>query len=229
MSRPAARLLWIVLALALAGCARAQLPARLEITYEVLRNGSRIAEITASLEQGAGRYRLTETWRGKGIYVLLGKATRKSAGMLPGEGPRPEEFTDERSGRDTARAWFQWGANTLTMRYKGKSRSEPIPPDAQDRLSFILALALAPAGTKAMEFHLIDGRGVSRQAYEFAGRERVRTAAGEFEALRVVRGKEDGRVELWLAAVLGNLPVRMLAVENNGTRYEQLATHISGL
>jgi len=215
------------LLLGCAGMAQAQLPARLEILYEVLRNGSPVAEITGRLERSAGGYRLIETWQGKGLYALLGNAKRTSQGVLSATGARPLEFTDERSGRDTARAWFDWGANTLTMRYKGRSRTEPIPPNAQDRISFMLALALAPAGTRSLDVHLGDGRGVSHHVYEYGGRERVKTAAGEFDALKVLRSHEQERVEIWLAASLGNLPVRMLAVKEGGTSYDQVAIRIS--
>jgi hypothetical protein len=40
-----------------------------------------------------------------------------------------------------------------------------------------------------------------------------------------VRTKDDERTEIWLAAPLGGLPVRMLAVEK-GTRWDQVATRI---
>jgi hypothetical protein len=217
----------VVLLLLLQASAHAQLPPRLEITYEVLRNGSAVAEIVGRFESTGNSYKLTETWRGRGVYALLGKATRTSEGILGPASVRPREFTDERSGRDTARAWFDWSKQTLTMRYKGRQRSEPIPPDAQDRLSFILALSVAPASAKAGDYHLVDGRGVSHHIYEFAGRERVQTAAGEFDARKVVRGAVgDDRTEIWLASPLGGLPVRMLAIEKGGTRWDQVATRI---
>lgn len=215
-----------VLLLLVQASAHAQLPPRLEITYEVLRNGSAVAEIVGRFESSGNTYKLVETWRGRGLYSLLGKATRTSEGTIGPDGVRPRAFTDERSGRDTARAWFDWGAHALTMRYKGRSRTEPIPPDAQDRLSFILALSLAPPGSKTGDYHLVDGRGVSHHIYDFAGYERVQTAAGEFDARKVVRGdKEDDRTEMWLASNLGGLPVRMLAIDN-GTRWDQVATRI---
>ena len=201
------------LLLAFAPGAQAQLPKRAEIVYEVQRNGSAMAEITALLEQADGRYKLTEKWQGRGMYALLGKATRISVGSLDANGVRPAEFTDERSGRDTARAALDWKTGTMTFRYKGRSRSEAIPPNAQDRISFMLALALAPAGAKTGDYHLVDGRGVSHHIYQFAGRERVQTPAGTFDAVKVVRGKDDDRAEFWLATALGGLPVRMLAIE----------------
>ena len=213
--------------LALAQLAHAELPARLEITYDILRADSRIAEIKAQLERNGESYRITESWHGKGIFALLGKATRTSQGAITPKGPRPKEFTDERSGRDTARAWFDWAANTLTMRYKGKQRTEPMPANAQDRLSFILAFTYAPPGAKSMPLALVDGRGVSYHVYQLGGRDRVQTGAGEFDAHKIWREKDGERMEIWLADSLGGLPVRMLVIEKSGTRWDQVATRIA--
>src|SRR5574341_1335570 len=222
MTRPVLALLF----LAHAAAALADLPAQLEIAYEIQRNGTPIAEITAHLERNGASYQLTESWKGRGIFALLGKAKRTSQGTVGPKGVQPREFTHERSGRATARAMFDWKAKTLTSRYKGKTRSEPIPPNAQDRLSYILAMALSPAGSKTLDVHLADGRGVSHHIYEFAGRERVSTPAGDFDAIKVVRGKENDRTEIWLAIPLGNLPVRMLVIDK-GNRGDQFATRIS--
>ena len=222
MMRAAAVLFLLLCATA----AHAQLPARVEIAYEVQRNGSGVADITAALEQADGRYKLVEKWSGRGLYALLGQATRTSIGALGKSGVQPAEFTDERSGRDTARAWLDWKSNTMTMRYKGRTKTESIPPNAQDRISFMLALAVAPAGAKTGDYHLVDGRGVSHHVYQFAGRERVETPAGAFDAIKVTRGDDNDRTDFWLATALGGLPVRMLAIEK-GTRWDQLATRIS--
>ena len=220
-----ARGLLCLVLLAFVAAAQAQLPRRAEIVYEVQRNGSAMAEISALLEQADGRYKLVEKWQGHGIYALLGKATRTSVGSLAANGVRPAEFTDERSGRDTARAWLDWSTGTMTFRYKGRSRSEPIPPNAQDRISFMLALAVAPPDAKTGDYHLVDGKGVSHHVYQFLGRERVQTPAGTFDAVKVVRGTEDDRNEFWFATALGGLPVRMLAIEK-GNRWDQVATRI---
>src|SRR4029079_7700242 len=84
----------------------AEPPPRSEITYTLLRDGSTMAEVTERLEYSAGNYQLTETWKGKGFYALLGSARRQSVGTIENGVLRPREFFDERSGRDTARAWF---------------------------------------------------------------------------------------------------------------------------
>jgi hypothetical protein len=207
--------------------AHAAPPGRVELDFELRRNGSAIAVVEERLEHGDGSYALQETWRGKGLYRLLGKATRTSRGHVAAEGLRPVEFTDERTGRDTARAWFDWEAKTVTMQYKGERRVQPLPPHAQDRLSFLLALSFVPQGTQPIVFNIADGKGgLSHHEYQVGAQERVSTPAGEFDAVRVWRQKEDERAEIWLATQLGGLPVRVLITERNGTTYEQVATRI---
>src|SRR5215210_594433 len=180
---------WPLASLALSASAAAQpaLPARVEIEYELKRNGSVMAEVVDRLEQANGSYELSEHWKGKGIYAVMGKAKRTSAGALTANGPRPNEYIDERSGRDTQRVSFDWKANTITRRYKGDTRTEAVPLDTQDRLSFLLALTFASNKSGLLSFHVADGRGMSHHVYQFSGRERVATRAGEFDAIKLTR------------------------------------------
>ena len=98
---------------------------------------------------------------------------------------------------------------------------------AHDRLAFAFDFAFAPPRKGEVAFDLFDGRGLSRHVYTVGERERVKTPAGEFDSLKVSRGTEDDRTDIWLAADLSYLPVRILVVEKNGTRYDQVATKIS--
>jgi hypothetical protein len=219
-----------LLLLSLAAAAQAEPPARLEVTYELQRNGSGIADVTERLEYADGRYKLTETWKGRGLYALLGSARRVSQGTVVDGVLRPQEFFDERSGRDTARAWFDWKAKTITMQYKGERKTKGLEAGAQDRLSFLFALSLLPGRAEVASYQIVDGKGVSHHSYELKGRERIKTPAGEFDAVRVERvrkPKDKDRVELWLAAELGYVPVRVLDVEQDGARYDQIATRVS--
>lgn len=221
---------WLLISLpvALAAAAQGAPPVRVEIHYELTRNGSTMAEVVERLVHGNGAYELTETWKGRGIYRLLGRATRVSKGDLAAGGPRPREFVDERSGRSTQRVWFDWRAQTATRHYKGEERTEPVPAGTQDRLSFLLALGYLSQKGEPVSLHIVDGRGMSRHTYKPNGRERLATPAGEFNALRLIRRKDDGDVsEMWLAAELGYLPVRIVIVENDGTRYEHMVTRVS--
>jgi Protein of unknown function (DUF3108) len=220
---------WPLISLPVAFAAAAQTapPALVEIHYELARNGTTMAEVVERLQHGNGAYELTETWKGHGIYRLLGRAKRISKGELAAAGPRPLEFLDERSGRDTQRVWFDWSANTITRRYKGDARTEPVPAGTQDRLSFLLALSYHAQKAAPVSLYIADARGMSHHTYSPNGRERLATPAGEFDAVKLIRRNGSGDVsEFWLAADLGYLPVRILIQEEDGTRYEHVATRI---
>ena len=218
---------WLSLLLGAACAAQAAPPADIEIAYELSRNGWTIAEVVDHLRHGEGAYQLTETWKGTGFFALLGKMKRTSVGEVLAGALRPRQFADERSGRDTARALFDWTAKTVTLRYKGEPHSEPMPPEAQDPLSSVLQLAFSPPREHPAVMHVINGRGISRYTYRALGEERVKVPAGEFAALKLQRDKEGATVELWIAEQYGFLPMRILVVEGDGTRYEQVAVRVS--
>lgn len=209
-----------------AAAAWAAPPRQVELSYETSRNGITLAQVTYALEHDARSYQITETTKGRGILALRGTARRTSRGIVTPEGLKPVEFTDERTGRNTARASFDWNAKTVTLQYKGEPRTEPLPPNAHDRLAFLLDLAFAPQRHEVV-YDLFDGRGQSHHVYTNGGHERLKLPIGEFDALRFFRGSGDERSEVWLARELGYLPVRVLVTEKDGTRYEQVATKIT--
>jgi hypothetical protein len=217
--------------LSLAFSAAAAPAQRVEIAYEFSRNGSVIAELVEKLEHDGKSYRLSAQMKGKGLMSLRGDATRSSRGSIVAEGLRPLEFEDKRTGRDTARAKLDWQAKTLTLQAKeGAAETKPLAADMQDRLSFTYSFAFHVPGSAPIPLSITDGKGVSTSVYEPAGRETLKTPAGEFEALKLVRRKnnpEDRSSEIWLAAKHGFLPVRILVVEKDGTRIDQIATRVS--
>jgi hypothetical protein len=201
------RKLSLLLSLACAaGAALATPPQRVGVEYEVRRNGSAVAEVSERLEHDGKAYRLSQTWKGKGIYALRGDARRASAGGIGPEGLRPEAFEDLRPGKDPRRASPAAGA--------------------QDRLSVLWHFAFKPPAGR-VTLQVADGRGVSTHVYEPAGPERIRTPAGEFHALKLARVDGDRRAQVWLAPERGNVPVRVLVAEKDGTVVEVIATRIS--
>ena len=211
----------------LASPAAAMPPSRIEIAYEMTRNDEAMADTLEQLEHGNGRYQLVETWTGRGVYALLGTIKRTSRGLLGPHGLRPLEFSDERTARTTARAWFDWERKTLAMEYKDPRHVEPLPANAQDRLSFLLALSFLPGRAESVQFAIFDGRGQTRQEYRIAGRERLKTPAGDFHTVVVERSGGNEAARLWLAAELGHLPVRLLLTQKDGTRLEQTAVRVT--
>ncbi len=209
--------------------APAMLQGTFEIQFDVTCEGTALAEVVERLELTSNTYQMTETSKGKGIYALLGTAKRTSRGAIVNGQLQPAEFSDERSGRATARAWFDWKTQTIFMQHTGNKGSEPMPPDSQDRLSFLLAVMMMPGRVKNMKLSIFDGKGQSRHEYDVGGREKVETPAGTFDAVRVTRRTEPGasdRADLWVAADFG-LPVKLVHVERDGQRCEHVAKRIS--
>jgi len=212
-----------------AHAAPAALQGTFEIQFDISCEGTDLAEVVERLELSPGSYQMTETSKGKGIYALLGTAKRTSRGAIVNGMLQPAEFTDERTGRNTARAWFDWKAQTITMQHGDRKGSEEMPPNSQDRLSFLLAVTMMPGRVKTLKLSIFDGKGQSRHEYDVAGRERVQTPAGNFEAVRITRRYEQGakdRADLWVAADFG-LPVKVVNVDRDGKRCEHVAKKIS--
>jgi len=213
-----------------AGAAPPTLQGKFEIQFDVACEGTDLAEVVERLEITGSSYEMVETSKGKGIYALLGSARRTSRGSITEEGVlQPAEFSDQRTGRATAHAWFDWKTQTIYMQHTGKKGSEPMPPNSQDRLSFLLAVTLMPGRVKTMKLSIFDGKGQSRQEYDVGGREHVRTPAGDFNAVRITRRSEPGAIDrayLWVAADFG-LPVKLVHVERDGKRCEHVAKRVS--
>src|SRR6185436_14998549 len=106
-------------------------PPKVEIDYEIARNGLVMAEVSQRLEHDGRSYRLAETWKGKGILSVRGEANRSSQGAVVPDGLRPQKFEDRRPGRETKHADFDPAAKTATLL-------------RQDQLSLLWTFAFAP-------------------------------------------------------------------------------------
>jgi hypothetical protein len=211
-------------------CAHAAPPARVEIDYDVLRNGSAMAEVEDRFEHDGRTYHLVEQWHGKGLFALLGGITRTSSGTLGSGALRPLEFSDVRTGRDPVRAVFDWADGTLKLEANGRTRTEPMPAHAQDKLSMLYAFAFDLPGKAPVAINATDGKGVSHYVFDAAGRQEIDTPAGQFDALRLVKrkdGPDDHGTEIWLARAHGYLPIRVLITDKDGTRIDQVVTRIA--
>jgi hypothetical protein len=209
-------------------------PQRVVVDYELSYNGMTVAESKETLEHDGKSYRITSEARGKGPLAVLypgGSITRKSQGIVTSEGLRPTEFSDRR-GDNTARAKFDWTNKTLWQENKGKSDTQPLPQNAQDRLSFQWSFTFAPPKGKIVEAAVADGRGAPAEyRYEIAGTEVLKTPAGDIDTLHLVklRAPDDKRgTEIWLAVKRDYVPVRVLVLDKDGSRIDTVVTRIEG-
>lgn len=225
----------LVVLLLVAGACAAQPPHKLSLTYEVSYNGVVAAEMTEVLEHDGKRFSLTSEGRGKGLGALLyrGAAKRSCRGEITSAGLRPLEYRDQRGDNSANVARFDWVQRTLTQEHDGKNETTNMMPALQDRLSFLYNFAFqsSPELTagKEIKVTLTDGRGLTQFHYSVAGREMLKTPAGELETVHLVKqrdNKNDKATEIWFASGRDYLPVRILVIENDGARIDQVLTRI---
>lgn len=213
-------------------------PQRITIEYDMSHNGTAMAHVVETLQHDGKRYTLESEVKGKGIFALArsGSAKRRSAGDLTPGGMRPAEFRDKRGDRPETIARFDWSKGAVVQGEEGRTETQAIPAAeagmvVTDRLSFLWNFAFQPLQGKEVRAMLSDGRGWSAFRYSVAGNEVLKTVAGDIETVRIVKQREAGDdrgTEIWLATRRDYVPVRILVVEKDGTRIDQLATRIGG-
>lgn len=209
-------------------------PQKVTVQYEASRNGSVMVEVTERLEHDGKTYSLISEAKGKGIYAMVrsGAVRRSSKGTVTPAGLRPEEFHDKRGDRPEKTARFDWAKGLVQQGEEGKTEIKPMaaPERVIDRLSLFWTFAFRPPIGKEIFFAVSDGGGFDDFRFAPAGIEMLKTPAGNIEALKLVKlpdpGDERG-TEIWLATKQNYLPVRILVIEKDGTRIDQLVTSIS--
>jgi hypothetical protein len=218
-----------IAALALwAAVAQAVPPERITLTYELKRN-SLVVDVSETLEHDGRTYVITSEGKGRGILALFGILKRTSRGRITPQGLRPDEFRDERPGGWTVSAKFDWDARSVTQEKNGKSETLKMPATAQDPLSLAYSFAFVPPKGKEYDVMRADGRGLTPFRFAVIGSEKLVTPAGEMETLHIAKvpdGPEDKATDIWFAAERDFLPVRVLVVEKDGTRSDQILTRI---
>ena len=100
---------------------------------------------------------------------------------------------------------------------------------AQDRLSIMYQFMFQPLeGRDKLDLAMTDGRRLAHYQYAVTRGAEVETPLGRMGALHLVRqaSSETSGTEIWLSPDRNFLPVKMVIREDNGTRYEQVATRI---
>ena len=208
--------------------AQAVPPERITLTYELKRN-SLVVDVSETLEHDGRTYVITSEGKGRGILALFGILKRTSRGRITPQGLRPDEFRDERPGGWTVSAKFDWDARSVTQEKNGKSETLKMPTTAQDPLSLAYSFAFVPPKGKEYDVMRADGRGLTPFRFTVVGTEKLATPAGEMQTLHIAKvpdGPEDKATDIWFAAERDFLPVRVLVVEKDGTRSDQVLTRI---
>ena len=205
-------------------------PASATITYNLFRNGIQLGIVTEHFVVKDGAYRATSEARATGLFALLQRepVLYVSVGELTKNGLRPQRFEGRHAGKSMS-ADFDWPGSKLTLIHDGLNHALPLPPGAQDRLSIMYQLMFAVrAKAPYMDFAMTNGRKLEHYRYSARPDVTIDTPFKRLSTIHLVKQREadDSGTEIWIAPEYGNVPVKVLIIEDDGVRYEQIATRV---
>ena len=218
------QLVWVAAAMAA--------PKTVSLVYEVTRFGQPFATVTESYRQENGRYRIESVTKGVDAYALFGERKITSEGGVTSQGLKPSHFELHQSNNEKKSLFadFDWAANTLTMKIKGKPTTVPLEKGTQDLVSFAYQFMFAQPQGNALVLPVTTGKKLRTHNYKVAERNvSLELPAGKFKAMHLVKVSNDAsddQKELWLGAEAYSLPVRIVVVDENGVKTEQTLTSL---
>jgi hypothetical protein len=207
--------------------ALAQWPAPYTATYEVSRNGSPLGTATVVFRQlPNGRFELhSHTVGSQGLAAIAGvDLDERSILRLAGELPETVAYSYRQKlawkskSRDMT---VDAAARSIRLTDKDREYAPAYRPGVLDRNAITIALMTDVAAGKSgdLQYPVASKNDVETWTYRIAAAERVTTALGNEDAVRVERIREtsNGRTTtLWLGKSRGFVPLRMLQKEPDG-------------
>lgn len=203
-------------------------PQQVTVVYQATRKGQPFATVTETFRQQDGRYQIESVTEGIGAYALFGKRVLKSSGEVTAQGLRPLQFQQTQGGGRAVRADFDWQTGTLTMQYKGKTKTEPLRPGTQDVLSYAYQFMFQPPRGEEVVLPVTTGRRLRDYRYRVSGRDvPVESPAGKYRTVHLTEAAADeDSKEFWLGSQQHHIPVRILMKDESGTVTEQTLTSL---
>ncbi|HQS99889.1 MAG: hypothetical protein B7Y26_03515 [Hydrogenophilales bacterium 16-64-46] len=206
-------------------------PQRMEVAYDLYRNGQKLGQVTDTYVQKGRQYTLTSEMRATGPLKMLwpGSIRLESTGSVTQQGLRPEQFRHARSDapEKLATARLDWTARHIAYRYKSESWITPeLKTGTQDQLSQLYQFMFAPKLPTDYTLQVTSGRKLSDYRYARQDGGVLATPLGRLTTLqyrRIVSDPDDKAITVWVAPARGNLPVRIRVVEDGVTLEQRLA------
>ena len=108
-------------------------------------------------------------------------------------------------------------------------RRDKLAPGTQDRVSIMYQfMFMAPEKLQRLEFTMTNGRKLDRYRYTVSSGVEIDTPLGRMTTLHLVKQHrpDESGTEIWLSPQHRYLPVRVLVLEEDGSRYEQFITRL---
>jgi hypothetical protein len=210
--------------------AHAAPPQRMELVYDLYRNGHKLGQVTDSYTRHGNRYTLVSETRAEGPLKIFwpGTIRLESTGSITRQGLRPERFQHVRSDapEKLATARLDWKQKLIAYQYKGKSwQVNGLQAGAQDQLSQLYQFMFAPTLPAEYALQVVSGRDLNDYRYVRSDGGPVETPLGAFKTQRyerVTQQPDQKAVTVWVAPARANLPVQVRVSEDGATLEQRL-------
>ncbi|HSI25431.1 MAG TPA: DUF3108 domain-containing protein [Methylotenera sp.] len=177
------------------------------------------------------QYQISWVTKGTGIMALLfPELLQTSEGVLTKSGLQPTHYLYQfgKKADKTRSASFDWQAKKVTLQTAKGTKTEDLPDDTQDLLSFMYQFMYV-APLQHMQLPIVNGKKLHIYDYSFEGEEQVNSPLGELKTLHILHSgnSEEEKTELWLAIDYQYAPVKIRKIESDGSVVEMLATRIT--
>jgi hypothetical protein len=204
-------------------------PKSVKATYGGYMNGMAVGVITEHFDADGASYRILSETKPVGLAAILSRQPLRfaSRGDVTREGLRPAHFEARRNAGDAPQitAEFDWAIREITLRHDGRLESFPLSPGTQDRLSIMYQfMFMRLERTRMVEFSMTNGRKLDRYRYRIVPDVELETALGRLKTLHLVKERDPGdtAAEVWISPRHQNVAVKLVIVERDGIRFEQV-------
>lgn len=228
------RILLALLLVCLAPALRAEVPSRIEASYDILSRGVKFAVVKETFVRNDDHYRIESVTKPVGLLALFQPETIvvTSEGEVSEEGLRPAKFSHQRT-RDTSRnnaAEFDWADSELTLSDQAGIRQQPLPPGTQDRLSVMYQFVVAPPhGRLEIKFSMTNGSKLETYHYQLHPEQIADVPFGSLKSyyLYTLPQPSAWKSEIWLAVEHGYMPCKIVVTEDSGDKLVQVLTALN--
>ncbi|MDD2700331.1 MAG: DUF3108 domain-containing protein [Sideroxydans sp.] len=205
------------------------LPLRIEASYDILKQGIKLAEVNEVFERKDDRYHISSVTKPVGLLALFQPETIvvTSEGEITEHGLLPQHFTHRRTrnSEKNSSADFDWEHNELTLSNQDGIKLVPLQPFTQDRLSMMYQFVAQPPHSRLeLHFDMTNGHKVDEYRYQLDPAQTVQVPFGNLRSyyLYTPPQKTKWKSEIWLAIDHGFVPCKVVLTEDDGAEVVQV-------
>ena len=211
------------------------LPDFIELEYEVTLGAAELGSLSSKLTKKDGYYEVTAETHAEGMAsILLGGTAREYCRFTIDDNVVvPESYRIVREGQDAfdRKAGFNWDERTVQF----SNGEKFVISDGYIVDNCSIPFAIIAGGASTFEnrvLYIVGGAKVRRFENLSISKERVKTALGEFDTIKIeqVRFERPGRkLTFWLAPDRHNLPVKIMEQRKSRPETIMLLKSVKGL